>query len=445
MSLQEAKMNTAVKIKSCSGASASGKNLYNLERQKNQDKDILVLENNGMPKEKSTLSLVQKKEIKSIQTKLSTYKKRLAKAIKDGKEKSIKTNQKNIDKLTKQLATIEKPDQRQKHFTEFTIALTNSHDESFAANWSEKALEHIKQEFPTLEVVSAVEHRDQHSPHMHILLYSPNKPITQVLAEKSSKSNTKRESMKEAYSDIAHKFHSFANAEITDKQLEPLQKGRKYVSLGQYKQKGNFELKTLIREQKETLPALEDQAYKLSETIQEGNLYLKQQDIGEYSLEVFTNKGLFSKNHFVTYSDINRKKESLQAYADNAGKILDTDVTDVKNKINSYFNALANNSKKRKDRQQPHFRKEPVLKIDLNYLKSWTEAFNNYLKEIDTNVKKMILKIRDKKISVEEKISNHPKTIERKKEEEVKKVKRLQKFKRDKAIKKENKDRGYHR
>jgi hypothetical protein len=438
-------MNTAVKIKSCTGASASGKNQYNLERQKNQDKDILVLENNGMPKEKATLSLEQKKEIKSLQTKLSVYKKRLAKAIENGKEKSIKTNQKNIDKISQALSKIEKPDKRQKHFTEFTIALTNSHDESFAANWSKLALDHIKQEFPTLEVVSAVEHLDQHSPHMHILLHSPNKPITQVLAEQSDKSNTKRESMKEAYSDIAHKFHSFANDKIAHKELEPLQKGRKYVSLGQYKHKGNFELKKLVREQKETLPALETQNKQLSDTIQDANIFLKAQNISEHSLEVHTSKGLFVNKPFVTYSDLNRKKEILQDYADNAGKLLDTDVTSVKNKIDSYFNALENHSKKGKEKQQPHFPKEPVLKIDLAYFKNWKEAFNKYLSSVDANIKKMILKITDKKISNQEKIYNHPEMIKRKKEESIEKSKSIEKFKRERELKSRKKERGYER
>lgn len=425
MSLQEANLNTAVKIKSCTRASAAGKNEYNLERTKNRDKDILVLEKNDMPKEKLSLSLEQKKEIKSLQTKISTYKKRLEKAIKDGKEKSIKTNQKNIDKITKQLSKFEKSDDREKHFTEFTIALTNSKAGEYDQNWSEKALEHIKQEFPTLQVVSAVEHKDQHSPHMHILLYSEGKPITQVLAEQGGKSDTERESMKEAYSSIAHKFHSFANENIAHKELKPLQKGRKYVSLGQYKQKGNFELKTLVREQKETLPALEDQAYKLSETIQEANIYLKEQKLGEYSLEVFTNKGLFSKKDFVTYGDIDRKKESLHAYADNAGKILDTDVIDVKNKIDSYFKNLEDNSKKTKDKQKSHFPKEPVLKIKLDIFKQWRKNFNEYLKALDSNVKKAIQKIKSQKLDVEKKISNHPDTKKRIQEE---------KFQREKSI-----------
>jgi Fe2+ transport system protein B len=58
-------MNTAVKIKSCTRASASGKIAYNEERTKNKKQDILLLEKNEMPKEVS-LSKENKKEINSL-------------------------------------------------------------------------------------------------------------------------------------------------------------------------------------------------------------------------------------------------------------------------------------------------------------------------------------------------------------------------------------------
>jgi hypothetical protein len=131
---------------------------------------------------------------------------------------------------------------REKKFTEFTIALTNSDQQSYEKDWSKQSLEYVKKRFPDLQIISAVEHRDQHSPHMHILLYSKDEPITQVLARSTGQKDTSsRESMKEAYSTIAHDFHSFANKNIAVKELETLQKGRNYVSLGQYKAKGNYE------------------------------------------------------------------------------------------------------------------------------------------------------------------------------------------------------------
>jgi len=400
-------------------ASAAAKNEYNLERQKNQEKDILVLEKNEMPKEKISFSKEQKKEIKSLQSKLSMYKKRLAKAIENGKEKSINTNQKNIDKITKQLSKIEKSDKRQKHFTEFTISLTNSKKGDYAEDWSKRALEFIKQEFPTLQVVSAVEHRDQHSPHMHILMHSPDKPVTQVLAQYAGQKDTKRESMKEAYGYIARQFHSFANEKIAHKELKPLQKGRKYVSLGQYKAKGNFEAKKRLEKQKNNLPALKAEQKELDKRLVDANIYLKPQEIGDYSLEVHTSKGLLGERHFVTQADIDRKKDSLLEYADKAEQILDTDATKVKKDINEFFKYLEDNSKKTKDRQQPHFPKESVLKIKPDYFKNWKKEFNEYLKALDKNIRKLIDKLKEKQQKNEERISKHPDTIKKLKEQEV--------------------------
>ena len=429
--MQEAFINTAVKIKSSTRASAAAKNEYNLDRQKNQEKDIFVLEKNEMPAEKISLSKEQKKEIKSLQSKLSTYKKRLQKAIEDGKEKSIKTNQKNIDKITKQLSKIEKSDKRQKHFTEFTISLTNSKKGDYAEDWSKRALDFIKQEFPTLDVVSAVEHRDQHSPHMHILMHSPDKPITQVLAQYAGQKDTKRESMKEAYGYIARQFHSFANEKIAYKELKPLQKGRKYVSLGQYKAKGNFEAKKRLQEQNNSLPALQREDQQIEKKLIDANIWLKPQKIGEHSIEVFNSKGLlgFGEKHFVTVADIERKRESLHQYADKASEILDADATGVKKNIDGFFKHLEKNSKKGKDRQQPHFPKEPVLKIDLETFKHWREEFNKYLKEIDGKVKELVGKLKGKQEKIREKISRHPETIKLRKEQEAKRQESLQKIK----------------
>lgn len=243
-------MNTIVKIKSCTRASASGKNLYNLTRQKNKKRDILVLENNEMPVAKN-LSKDEKKEIHAFQKIISKCEKRLAEAIEKNKPKSIATNEKNIKEAQEKLGRYQgRGDEREKHFVELTIALTNSYPEDVAGEWASKSLEFIKKKFPKLKVISAVEHRDQHSPHMHILLHSENEPITNVLAETMGQKDTSRESMKQAYGLIAHDFHSFADEEIAHNELESLNKGRKYVSLGQFKQKGNFEAKEALRAQK---------------------------------------------------------------------------------------------------------------------------------------------------------------------------------------------------
>ena len=261
-------MNTIVKIKNFSRAGASAKNVYNLTRQKNKDKNIFVLEENSMPKPKRT---VCKKEIKSLRSKLCVYAKRLEKAILQNKEKSIATNKKNIKKIEEQLQQLQVEDKRQKHFTEFTVALTNSQKGEYAENWSKLALEHFKKEFPTLQVVSAVEHRDQHSPHIHILMYSPDKPVTQVLAQYAGQKNTDRDSLKKAYSLIAHKFHSWANTNIAYNRLNKLHRGRKYVSLGQYKQKGNFYAKKALKSNLNNLDELHNKIKSLNSKLETNN------------------------------------------------------------------------------------------------------------------------------------------------------------------------------
>lgn len=241
-------MNAIIKISNCNFASASAKNAYNLTRQKNQKKYIITLEENPMPAPFPMPTPNQKKQIKNLQTKLSTYKKRLAKSVAEDKPKSIKTNQKNISDIEKKMANLAKfRDRREKYFTEFTIAVTHAKGGRLWQNWGSRALGIIKEMFPDLSVISAVEHRDQASPHLHILLYSPTMPITQVLANAGGRESTTRASMREAYSTIANQFHDKADGIISPDALEPLQKGRRYVSLGKYKSEGNKEAREALQ------------------------------------------------------------------------------------------------------------------------------------------------------------------------------------------------------
>lgn len=244
-------MNTMVKIKSCNRRSAIGKNQYNLTRLKNGEADIFVIAENDFPPAGKSLSATQKLERKNLQCRLKVYEKRLVVATKKGKEKSIKTVERNLTKIKKSLKKMEGAiDDREKYFTEFTIALTNSYAEDISMDWSLNTLNYIKQKYPELVVISAVEHRDQNSPHMHILLYHPDKPITQYLAEANGQADTKRESMKLAYSQIAHDYHDWAQEGVVEDgvQLDPLVKGRKYVSLGRFKSGGNFEVQLKEKE-----------------------------------------------------------------------------------------------------------------------------------------------------------------------------------------------------
>jgi hypothetical protein len=418
-------MNTAVKIKSCTRASASGKIAYNEERTKNKKQDILLLEKNEMPKEVS-LSKENKKEIKSLQTKLSTYKKRLEKAIKDGKEKSIKTNQKNIDKISKQLSEFKKSDSREKYFTEFTIALTNSKVGDYSENWSKKTLEHIKQEFPMLQVISAVEHKDQHSPHMHILLHSKDKPITQVLAEHIGQKNTKREAMKEAYSQIAHNFHSFANLKIAHKELEPLQKGRKYVSLGQYKQKGNFEAKKALKRKYGSLSHLNS----LKDELEEDIIYLEREFLNSqpstsFSLVYKPKSFLFREYNFIQVSEVDRKKERINKFIEKVENTFSSfEINDEKKMVSDIFEHL-DSQKKSKDRVYDHWDKELVIRVNKDYVKDLEKYLNNSLDGIVGKIKNILKEWEIKKEKVRKKISNHPEIKKRIEEERVKREKRI--------------------
>lgn len=247
-------MNTMVKIRSCNRRSATGKNRYNLTRLKDGEADIFVIEENDFPPAKKTLSSEQKKQIHALQKTISKCEKRLTKAIEENKKKSIETNKKNIAVAKKKLAKFEgRGDGREKHFVEFTVALTNSYFEDISEDWAEKTVGYFKLKYPEISIISAVWHRDQNSPHMHILAHSEDVPITQYLAQSNGFTDTSRESMKMAYSKIAHDYHDWAQEGVVEEgvRLDPLVKGRRYVSLGQFKVRGNFEVKLKEREKED--------------------------------------------------------------------------------------------------------------------------------------------------------------------------------------------------
>lgn len=443
-------MNTAVKIKSCTRAAASGKVAYNEERTKNKGNDILLLEKNEMPP-LQTLSLDEKKEIQAIQKKISQSEKRLAKAIEDGKEKSIKTNQKNLDAAKKELENFgDRQDKREKYFTEFTIALTNSQGESYANDWSQKALEHIKQEYPMLDVVSAVEHRDQHSPHMHILLHSKEKPITQVLAERTGQKDTSRESMKEAYSKIAHNFHSFANENIAHNELKTLQKGLKYVSLGQYKQKGNFEAQIALESKKEqNLDYLLQEKEKLEAKAQQISRYQenKWRDMIKFSVVTKERNRLLGlsteKYSFITIKDIEQTQRENKVFLESMRKNFNLETKDEAKEMNKYFDVLLKEQKRTKDREYSHWDKEQVIEITPKLL-------DKFLEDINKNIAKVYKKLADVKQEVEkkltgirEKISKHPETIEQNKLREKEREKYFERVREQKQN--NDKNRGFER
>ncbi|MBD3799537.1 MAG: hypothetical protein IE909_10725 [Campylobacterales bacterium] len=449
-------MNTAVKIKSCSRASASAKVAYNEERTKNKNKDIVVLEKNDMPPSE-TLSVADKKKIQALQKKISQSEKRLQKAIFENKEKSIKTNQKNLEEAKKELDKYQnRQDKREKYFTEFTIALTNSHDENYDPDWAKKTLEYIKKEFKELDVISAVEHKDQHSPHMHILMHSKEKPVTQVIAAQTGQKDTSREIMKEAYSAIQHNFHKFANENIAHNELKTLQKGRKYVSLGQYKQKGNFEAKNALRDKKQDLNYLFEKRSKLNNLEHFINRKLSYRNTVKFDVIDRTKTVLFGlateSFSFVTIEDIEIEKRKQQENLKDFEKF-GIDTTKEAKEINKHFDYLLTlkRSKEKKYEYDEVVQKEEVIKIN-------KERLNEFLKSLNSNIHKLYEKLIDvqEKIkkelnSVKEKISIHPKTIESKQRElELKEQREKTTLEREQQLKqneqlKQNRNRVFRR
>lgn len=440
-------MNTAVKIKSCTRASASAKVAYNEERQKNKKRDIVVLEKNEMPQQQTlTLTSEQQKEYRKAQKDLSCYQKRLEKAILENKEKSIATNQKNIEKAKAILAKYEnRQDKREKYFVEFTIALTNSKNEQYDKNWSKKTLDYIKQEFKELDVISAVEHRDQHSPHMHIVLHSKEKTVTQVLAQYANQKDTSRESMKEAYSTIAHKFHSFANENIAHNRLETLKKSRKYVSLGQYKQKGNFEAKNALES---NLNYLLEKKEKLESKSREINIEIENEYRHKVNFEVIDkSKSFWFKEYsFVTVDEIERKDKNTKEFLKSVEKF-DIDIKDETKEIEKHFEHLLT-AKRSKDRVYEHWDKEAVVIVDKENFKKFLESLNSNIKKIHEKIKELYEKTQQELQQIREKIYQHPETrkqreLEQKREIEIKKL--MQEKRERQKLQDREKNRGFER
>ena len=183
-------MNTNVKIKTCTRSSAGAKVGYNEERKKQMEKDISIFAKEDIP-EILSLSDDDKKEIQALQRKISQSQKRLEKAIEDGKEKSIQTNQKNIDEAKAKLEAFgSRKDSREKPFVELTLSLTNFknwQDDLNRAEFEKACLDFAKKEFPNMSVISGAAHYDQASPHAHVLLFAKEKSWSATIVKRGVK------------------------------------------------------------------------------------------------------------------------------------------------------------------------------------------------------------------------------------------------------------------
>lgn len=236
-------MNTNVRILTHqSGGKVGAKNAYIKGRQKGDDPSkIDVLIDNGFLDEKR-LSDDAKKERKSLQKKLSVYRKRLEKAIEEQKPKVIANNQKRIEEIQRKL---DQPfvKSNKKEILDMTFILTNAgkqwqNNEAFRESYNRYIEAFIKREFGDLHIVTVASHYDQASPHTHALLQVPNDTSwSKYLREKYQVEDTR-----DAYRAIQAKFHDSIEQAL-NRPLDPLQSGRRYVGLGEFKEKGNFEVR----------------------------------------------------------------------------------------------------------------------------------------------------------------------------------------------------------
>jgi len=243
-------LNTNLKIKTYRFASASAKKQYITTRSKaNAEQDINILFNNSLESQVE-LSEEQKKERHQLQKYLSTYQKRLEKAILENKPKSIFTNFKKIEDIKLQIA---KSDSRanktcKKEFLEFTLSFTNFNNWNeprykleFRAMFEKAVQKFMFDEFKEFKFVSAAAHYDQHSPHIHFLLKCNEQSWSSYCREKYFVTDTR-----EAYSKINNRFHDyFRDNGVT---IDDMHSGRKYHSLGFYKANGNREVQAKLRD-----------------------------------------------------------------------------------------------------------------------------------------------------------------------------------------------------
>jgi len=276
------------------------------------------------------------------------------------------------------------------------------------------------------------------------MLYSKEKTITQVLAEYAGQKDTSRESMKEAYSAIAHNFHSFANKNIAYNKLETLKKGRKYVSLGQYKQKGNFEAKNALESKKEqNLDYLLDMKEKLERNIKDIDLKISNnwRDIVRLNVVDKPKTFWFKEYSFVTLENIKREQKNTADFFENV-KRFDIDVKTEEKESKEHFNQLLS-MKRTKDREYETLKKEDVIVIDKEALKKFLESLNSNIKKVHEKMKELREELKKDLNAIREKIYNHPKTIEERKERNRQEI--LERIEREKRTQRQKRNRGENR
>lgn len=270
-------MNTAIQTKTHTPKSAKGKQQHN-ERKDNSIKNpkIVILQKNHfhkfhqkepIQKPKTTAKLqaqeqALKKELATIQSKINTYNKRVEEYA-SRKNPNIA----RIEKLKEQIKDLELQkekipklnDNRGKpqkvKYVEFELSLTNSNhlkqDKQVQKAFYEAFKELQKDEiFKDLKSISQIMHLDQESLHIHNINKLANGKSWNSIVESQKLPNDK--DGREVYSRLQNKFNNIVrkNLKELEIEIEPQQKGIKYLPLKKYKEKTNFKSQDQKEEEK---------------------------------------------------------------------------------------------------------------------------------------------------------------------------------------------------
>lgn len=265
--------NTAIQMKSHTGKSASNKTKHN-ERKDNHIKNpnFVILHKNNfhkfhytepIQKPKTTQRMLEvekdlKGQIATLNAKINTYEKRLIEyeSRKKPNLKQIEKIKSKIDDCKTEKAKLPKQQDRRGRpinirYVEFELSLTNSNhlknDERVQKAFI-KSVDELREQnqiFKQLKPINRIMHLDQESLHIHdINKINSKKSLTNILKELDPKNDNRN-----FLSDMQNQFNSIVrkNLKELEIEIEPQQKGIKYLPLKEYKKQTNFK----SREQKE--------------------------------------------------------------------------------------------------------------------------------------------------------------------------------------------------
>lgn len=244
-------MNTAIQIKTHTNKSASKKNVHILresEDYKNIDIEVLKKTNDykfqddvvPVPRVDANSEKKRQAELRKVNNKINTYKKRLEIFQAQNNTKKITALGTQIAELQKEkehLQAIKKAPEtrgkkRSQNYVEFELSLTNSNHLKHNVDVQQalkRAVAELQKEkvLKDLKTITQVIHKDQHSLHIHWLTKVPVGKTWDSIIENG----------REVYKNLQNKFNSIMRNELSklDLEVESHSTGKKYVSLKEYK------------------------------------------------------------------------------------------------------------------------------------------------------------------------------------------------------------------